>query len=107
MVHAMSFVYFCTAIPLVAFAPEVGIPMWGLIYAPPAITILKAIETPRYASDFSSALDLGSLTLQSFTQVTSPDVVLGAFRERDVVASNIGGSDRPARSWQSERVGHQ
>ncbi|XP_078444319.1 putative glucomannan 4-beta-mannosyltransferase 11 [Wolffia australiana] len=47
LVHTLTFVYFCTAIPLAAFAPEVEIPKWGLVYAPLAITILKAIETPR------------------------------------------------------------
>ncbi|MQM18967.1 hypothetical protein Taro_051967 [Colocasia esculenta] len=45
--HTLTFIFFCTVIPISVLAPEVDIPQWGLIYVPLIITICKAIETPR------------------------------------------------------------
>ena len=49
LVPLQAFCYFCTAIPLMAFTPEINIPRWALVYAPLAMSVLKGIETPRSA----------------------------------------------------------
>ncbi|CAO2175290.1 unnamed protein product [Urochloa humidicola] len=44
--HTVTFIYYCFAIPLSVFFPEIQIPLWGVVYVPTAITLLKALGTP-------------------------------------------------------------
>ncbi|XP_066351904.1 probable glucomannan 4-beta-mannosyltransferase 11 isoform X2 [Miscanthus floridulus] len=44
--HTVTFIYYCFAIPLSVLLPEIQIPLWGVVYVPTAITLLKALGTP-------------------------------------------------------------
>ena len=56
LVHLQAFCYFCTAIPLTAFALEINILRWELVYAPLVMTLLKGTETPQSAYSLLSPL---------------------------------------------------
>eukprot|EP00850_Spirogloea_muscicola_P016375 SM000132S26890 [mRNA] locus=s132:212711:215874:- [translate_table: standard] len=45
--HIVSFVFYCTLVPICVFAPEVSIPYWALIYVPLLVTISTIAFTPR------------------------------------------------------------
>jgi beta-mannan synthase len=45
--HTVTFIYYCTVIPLSVFFPEVDIPYWGVVYVPTIITLCKSVGTPR------------------------------------------------------------
>ncbi|XP_062190973.1 probable glucomannan 4-beta-mannosyltransferase 11 isoform X1 [Phragmites australis] len=44
--HTVTFIYYCFAIPVSVLLPEIQIPLWGVIYVPTVITLLKALGTP-------------------------------------------------------------
>ncbi|TVU05738.1 hypothetical protein EJB05_48919, partial [Eragrostis curvula] len=44
--HTVTFVYYCFAIPLSVLFPEIQIPLWGVVYVPTVITLLKSLGTP-------------------------------------------------------------
>lgn len=44
--HIVAFLFYCVVVPVTVFVPEVDIPQWGVVYAPIAITICKAVATP-------------------------------------------------------------
>uniref|UniRef100_A0A0D9X867 glucomannan 4-beta-mannosyltransferase n=1 Tax=Leersia perrieri TaxID=77586 RepID=A0A0D9X867_9ORYZ len=44
--HTVTFIYYCFAIPLSVWLPEIEIPLWGVVYIPTLITLLKAVGTP-------------------------------------------------------------
>ncbi|KAL5231873.1 hypothetical protein ABZP36_030649 [Zizania latifolia] len=44
--HTVTFIYYCFVIPLSVWLPEVQIPLWGVVYVPTVITLLKAVGTP-------------------------------------------------------------
>jgi beta-mannan synthase len=43
----VTFIYYCFAIPVSVFFPEIQIPLWGMVYVPTVITLCKAIGSPR------------------------------------------------------------
>lgn len=45
--HTVTFIYYCFAIPVSVLFPEIQIPLWGVVYVPTVITLLKALGTPR------------------------------------------------------------
>eukprot|EP00850_Spirogloea_muscicola_P022905 SM000317S12250 [mRNA] locus=s317:110226:113283:- [translate_table: standard] len=45
--HIVSFVFYCTLVPICVLAPEVSIPYWALIYVPLLVTISTIAFTPR------------------------------------------------------------
>ncbi|XBI68677.1 hypothetical protein VPH35_047848 [Triticum aestivum] len=45
--HTVTFIYYCFAIPLSVFFPEIQIPLWGVVYVPTVITLCKALGSPR------------------------------------------------------------
>lgn len=44
--HTVTFMYYCFAIPLSVFFPEIQIPLWGVVYVPSVITLCKALGSP-------------------------------------------------------------
>ncbi|PWZ58741.1 putative mannan synthase 11 [Zea mays] len=44
--HTVTFIYYCFAIPVSVLFPEIQIPLWGVVYVPTVITLLKALGTP-------------------------------------------------------------
>ncbi|KAG8047373.1 hypothetical protein GUJ93_ZPchr0008g11745 [Zizania palustris] len=44
--HTVTFIYYCLVIPVSVWLPEVQIPLWGVVYVPTVITLLKAVGTP-------------------------------------------------------------
>lgn len=44
--HTVTFIYYCFAIPVSVFFPEIQIPLWGMVYVPTVITICKALGSP-------------------------------------------------------------
>ncbi|KAJ1268571.1 hypothetical protein BS78_07G145400 [Paspalum vaginatum] len=44
--HTVTFIYYCFAIPVSVLLPEIQIPLWGVVYIPTCITLLKALGTP-------------------------------------------------------------
>ncbi|AQK52485.1 putative mannan synthase 7 [Zea mays] len=44
--HTVTFIYYCCAIPVSVLLPEIQIPLWGVVYIPTLITLLKALGTP-------------------------------------------------------------
>ncbi|CAL5001943.1 unnamed protein product [Urochloa decumbens] len=44
--HTVTFIYYCFAIPVSVLFPEIQIPLWGVVYIPTVITLLKALGTP-------------------------------------------------------------
>ncbi|XP_044974200.1 probable glucomannan 4-beta-mannosyltransferase 11 [Hordeum vulgare subsp. vulgare] len=44
--HTVTFIYYCFAIPLSVFFPEIQIPLWGVVYVPTVITLCKALGSP-------------------------------------------------------------
>jgi beta-mannan synthase len=44
--HIVSFVLYCTLVPLAVIAPEIRMPFWALIYIPIAITVSTTFFTP-------------------------------------------------------------
>jgi hypothetical protein len=44
--HIVSFVLYCTLVPIAVIAPEIRMPFWALIYVPIAITISTTFFTP-------------------------------------------------------------
>ncbi|PAN35488.1 hypothetical protein PAHAL_6G213000 [Panicum hallii] len=44
--HTVTFIYYCFAIPVSVLLPEIQIPLWGVVYIPTVITLLKALGTP-------------------------------------------------------------
>jgi len=44
--HTVTFIYYCFAIPVSVFFPEIQIPLWGMVYVPTVITLCKAIGSP-------------------------------------------------------------
>ena len=45
--HIVSFVFYCTLVPICVIAPEVAIPYWALVYVPILVTISTIAFTPR------------------------------------------------------------
>eukprot|EP00897_Mesotaenium_endlicherianum_P001014 jgi/Mesen1/10913/ME000095S10255 len=45
--HIVSFVFYCTLVPICVVAPEVIIPYWALVYVPMLVTISTVAFTPR------------------------------------------------------------
>eukprot|EP00899_Mesostigma_viride_P015508 jgi/Mesvir1/23959/Mv10727-RA.2 len=45
--HVVSFVFYCTLVPICIITPEVTIPFWALIYVPILVTMSTAFFTPR------------------------------------------------------------
>ena len=45
--HTVTFIYYCFAIPLSVFFPEIQIPLWCVVYVPTVITLCKALGSPR------------------------------------------------------------
>ncbi|CAM0908970.1 unnamed protein product [Alopecurus aequalis] len=44
--HTVTFIYYCFAIPVSVFFPEIQIPLWGMVYVPTVITLCKALGSP-------------------------------------------------------------
>uniref|UniRef100_A0A453DQ17 glucomannan 4-beta-mannosyltransferase n=1 Tax=Aegilops tauschii subsp. strangulata TaxID=200361 RepID=A0A453DQ17_AEGTS len=44
--HTVTFIYYCFAIPVSVFFPEIQIPLWGVVYVPTVITLCKALGSP-------------------------------------------------------------
>ena len=44
--HIVSFVFYCTLVPICAAAPEVVIPFWALVYMPILVTLSTVCFTP-------------------------------------------------------------
>ncbi|XP_062196335.1 probable glucomannan 4-beta-mannosyltransferase 11 isoform X1 [Phragmites australis] len=44
--HTVTFIYYCFAIPVSVLFPEIQIPLWGVVYVPTVITLLKSLGTP-------------------------------------------------------------
>jgi len=44
--HIVSFVLYCTLVPIAVIAPEIRMPFWALIYVPIAITVSTTFFTP-------------------------------------------------------------
>ncbi|KAM3354174.1 hypothetical protein ACQJBY_025054 [Aegilops geniculata] len=44
--HTVTFIYYCFAIPVSVFFPEMQIPLWGVVYVPTVITLCKALGSP-------------------------------------------------------------
>ncbi|CAI7801671.1 unnamed protein product [Closterium sp. NIES-54] len=45
--HIVSFVFYCTLVPICVVAPEVTIPFWALVYVPILVTFSTVAFTPR------------------------------------------------------------
>jgi hypothetical protein len=45
--HVVSFVFYCTLVPIAVIAPEVRIPFWALVYMPLLVTCSTVAFTPR------------------------------------------------------------
>jgi len=43
--HVVSFMLYCTIVPIAVIAPEVNIPYWALVYVPVAITVSTVFFT--------------------------------------------------------------
>jgi beta-mannan synthase len=48
--HVVSFVFYCTLVPIAVMTPEVRIPFWALVYMPLLITCSTVAFTPGCAS---------------------------------------------------------
>ncbi|KAJ3677384.1 hypothetical protein LUZ60_003108 [Juncus effusus] len=44
--HTVTFIYYCMALPISVFFPEIDIPYWGVVYVPTIITLCKSVGTP-------------------------------------------------------------
>lgn len=44
--HTVTFMYYCFALPVSVFFPEIQIPLWGVVYVPTVITLCKALGSP-------------------------------------------------------------
>eukprot|EP00958_Prasinococcus_capsulatus_P004003 scaffold375_cov378-Prasinococcus_capsulatus_cf.AAC.8 len=45
--HIVSFVFYCSLVPIAVYAPEVSIPFWSLVYVPIMVTLSTVVFTPR------------------------------------------------------------
>ena len=48
--HIVSFVLYCTLVPIAVIAPEIRMPFWALIYVPISITVSTVFFTPGCVS---------------------------------------------------------